>query len=896
MLQIMRGLVQTLKQRWFIWLLLIGFLWLLQSRQTEIAKLAETLIQGDWPWILAAASIQLLYYLSQAGLYQAAFRTVEVQSRLIDLLPLVFGALFVNVVAPAGGTTGIAIFVNDAARRGQSTARTAAGAVLVMTTNFIGFSLLLAPSMAYLFLHNHLESYHVISAIILALYTIGLSSLLGLGLWRPSLLQRLLGAAQRLANGLAGRIKRPPWLAETWAEQNAAGYTQAAQAIRRYPQRLGLTLAAAVLTHLVNLASLYAVFLAFHTSISAAALVAGYSIGVLLSIVAPTPQGLGVVEGVMALVFTSLGVPGGTATVVALAFRGLNFWIPLLIGFLLLQRLKVAGTKERALTEVWGVRIVAILTALMGIINVISVVAPALAVQLHLVTQYSPLAIEGGGLLATTLSGFALILLAGRLWRRKHTAWLLTLVVLVVSAISHLVKGLDYQEALLALALAGWLFILEPHFHARSDRPSIRQGLAVLLAALVFTTVYGVIGFYLLSRQVEGDFDSVAALKQTIIMFTEFHDPGLQPLTGLSRYLAASVYAVGAITMGYALIMLVQPVLIHHPATAAERRRAQEIVEQFGRSSLARFALLPGKSYYFSEGGSVVAYEVKQRVAVALGDPIGPPADATAAIFGYTTYCAGNDWLPAWYETLPDYLEAYQSAGFENACMGHEGIVELSNGQTKEANSALSGLQQTGYSCHFYQPPLPVTVLRELQVISDEWLTMTHGREAGFSSGGFEGNYVSSSQVMVIASPQGIPEAFANIVPEYARSEVTVDLVRWRPEANPAVRDYLFANLLGWASEQGYATFSLGYRSQPELIHNKRGTLLSANGNSAPPQGPAELPLFRDQFHPRWSPRYLVYPASANPSAVWNSVNQAGGAEGFLSSLFRQLPKRQTKN
>jgi phosphatidylglycerol lysyltransferase len=33
-------------------------------------------------------------------------------------------------------------------------------------------------------------------------------------------------------------------------------------------------------------------------------------------------------------------------------------------------------------------------------------------------------------------------------------AWLLTLIVLVVSTISHLVKGLDYEEASLAAALA----------------------------------------------------------------------------------------------------------------------------------------------------------------------------------------------------------------------------------------------------------------------------------------------------------------------------------------------------------------------------------------------------------------------------------------------------------
>src|ERR1043165_8767441 len=164
--------------------------------------------------------------------------------------------------------------------------------------------------------------------------------------------------------------------------------------------------------------------------------------------------------------------------------------------------------------------------------------------------------------------------------------WLLTLSILIISIPIHLLKGLDYEEATFAAVLTGVLIYLRPHFHARSDPPSIRQGLNTLLAALIFTLIYGVVGFYLLDRHFRVHFGFWAAVRQTVVMFTQFYDPGLQPITGFGRYFAASIYAVGAATFGYELVMLLRPVLMRHPQTEEERSRAWEIVRAHGRTSL----------------------------------------------------------------------------------------------------------------------------------------------------------------------------------------------------------------------------------------------------------------------------------------------------------------------
>ena len=65
-------------------------------------------------------------------------------------------------------------------------------------------------------------------------------------------------------------------------------------------------------------------------------------------IIAIVPDGVGAVEGAMALVFVQLGMPPTTAILVTLAYRILNVWIPVAIGLWCARRLRLFGATERA--------------------------------------------------------------------------------------------------------------------------------------------------------------------------------------------------------------------------------------------------------------------------------------------------------------------------------------------------------------------------------------------------------------------------------------------------------------------------------------------------------------------------------------------------------------------
>ncbi len=112
----------------------------------------------------------------------------------------------------------------------------------------------------------------------------------------------------------------------------------------------------------------------------------------------------------------------------------------------------------------------------------------------------------------------------------------------------------------------------------------------------MFTLVYGVTGFYLLDRHFSVNSSFWDVIRQTIVMFSQFYDPGLQPVTEFGRYFATSIYIIGSATLFSALFMLIRPMIIRQRATNEERERARQIVEAYGCSSQARFTLFEDKS------------------------------------------------------------------------------------------------------------------------------------------------------------------------------------------------------------------------------------------------------------------------------------------------------------
>jgi hypothetical protein len=90
---------------------------------------------------------------------------------------------------------------------------------------------------------------------------------------------------------------------------------------------------------------LYGAFVAVQHRIPLTFVVVGFAVGIVLSLVSFVPGGLGVMEGSMAAIFTSLGVPFETAVVAVLIFRFAYYVVPMIVSMFFFRRMLVQGTR-----------------------------------------------------------------------------------------------------------------------------------------------------------------------------------------------------------------------------------------------------------------------------------------------------------------------------------------------------------------------------------------------------------------------------------------------------------------------------------------------------------------------------------------------------------------------
>ena len=88
---------------------------------------------------------------------------------------------------------------------------------------------------------------------------------------------------------------------------------------------------------------------------TAPALVCGYVVATLFAMISVTPQGVGVVEAAVVVAFTSFGESAAAGTAIGLVYRGIVFWMPFIIGAVLINTTKAfkGDVKQAHTTRTW---------------------------------------------------------------------------------------------------------------------------------------------------------------------------------------------------------------------------------------------------------------------------------------------------------------------------------------------------------------------------------------------------------------------------------------------------------------------------------------------------------------------------------------------------------------
>jgi phosphatidylglycerol lysyltransferase len=601
-------------------------------------------------------------------------------------------------------------------------------------------------------------------------------------------------------------------------------------------------------------------------------------------LLAHVPAGLGVFDAVILLLLGPFHSPT-TGAAALIAYRGVAYLLPFLAaalalgGFELRRRASVIYAVQRARRGATAAvpTLISLTTFLAGCVLLASGATPGVPDRLAWLERVLPLVVIETAHFVGSLTGVGLLVLARGLHRRLDAAYHLTLAALAVGIGASLLKGGDYEEALVLAAVLALVLPARSRFYRRAallSGPWSPGWLVAMALALGAVTWLGLFSYEHLAYSHE--------------LWWQFTLDG-----GAPRLLRAGV-GIAVLAAAAALWHLLSSSRVRTQAPSDDDLdRAAHLAHQSGELTLY-LALLRDKSLLFGQGGGALMYSVSGRSWIALGDPVGPAQDRCELAWRLKELADRHDGWPVFYEVGPDNLALYVELGLTLIKVGEAGRVPLATWELEQPahrrqRRTLRSLERAG--CSFQVVPAEEVrpLLPELRRISDAWLGLKHTREKGFSLGAFDERYLCRFPLAVVRNDRRIV-AFANLWLSATGRELSLDLMRYDPTAPHGVMEYVLTNLFLWGKAQGYCWFNLGMAPLSGLESRALAPLWSRVGALAFRHGEhfynfRGLRQYKEQFGPVWEPRFLAVPSRlALPRVLSNLATLiSGGLTGVIA-------------
>lgn len=342
-----KKIARTATGKVFVLLALIGLTALVVAHFTDARTLWATLKTGDPFWIFIGLAIHVLFFVGYALLYKLGFDAVGVRSKTLPLVPVVMAAVFVNAVIPSGGAAAAALFIDDAARRRESGTRATIGVVLVLLADLMTLIPFILWGVVFLVRSHDFKTYDLVGAILFFSYITLLIVMLAVAYRSESRLVRGCRVVARVINRIGAKFGKGELLSDEWCAKTGNQLSAASRTMVHRPKQLALLSGWALVLHAINLYGLWALVKAYGQLIPLGGLIAAFGMGIIFFVIAVIPEGVAVVEAVMTLVFSSVGMSVHTAIAITMVFRGVNFWLPLAIGIFTFGRIRRFGQRDR---------------------------------------------------------------------------------------------------------------------------------------------------------------------------------------------------------------------------------------------------------------------------------------------------------------------------------------------------------------------------------------------------------------------------------------------------------------------------------------------------------------------------------------------------------------------
>jgi phosphatidylglycerol lysyltransferase len=577
---------------------------------------------------------------------------------------------------------------------------------------------------------------------------------------------------------------------------------------------------------------------------------AGQGIG-LISLI---PGGLGSAD---AFWLSKMDLHVGRVMAGLLTYRMLYYFLPWSAATLLLLRRAVHGHVRWAAA---ARALVATAVVVSGIVILVSAATPGIAERMRLLQETLPMALLESSHMATGIIGLLLLVLARGLMKGYRDAFRATLLLLLAGAAGSMLKGLDFEEAIILTLTASLLWTHSNLF----SLPSRAGGtaIAILVPVVIAICTFAAIGFTSYNgRSAPGPF------------WVHFGHIG---------FTARFVRTLSIMMLSGLLIAIVRVIRMPHgyaPPSDEEASGALDIHCRLGKGTTALMLANGDKSIEFWEDAGFCLYRTTGSFMIVFSDPTIPPGTERRFMKSMLQRAAERDRTLIFYQVSSHWIPVLHDFGYSFFKLGEEAIVDLGafniqGNKGKFMRNVLNRFGGEGYEFTVAAPDQVRPWLPQLRQISDEWLRSKRMREKQFSIGHFDPRYLATFPCALVRDKTGKIVAFANLLLCPGGEELSVDLMRYLPECPNGVMDLLFLKLFEWGKERGYKTFNLGMAPLATVGEARQARLGERLAKILFQYGEhwynfRGLRLFKEKYNPRWAPRYLAYPAfSMLPRAI----------------------------
>jgi phosphatidylglycerol lysyltransferase len=816
-------------------LLLLG-IYFFRSERHELLSLQEHVQNSQSQWIIAGVFVSIVYVLFQAAMYRSSFAAIGSSLQWSHAIDLFLKRNFLSVFLPAGGVSSLAYTPSYLKKSGINKVQTGQASAIYAFVGILTVFIIALPVL-------------VISIFQQERFADTLKGIVGLSVFIAAILL------------IFRSLRKKTWLYQKINQR----YPKIILSIDEFfsvkiSNKQGiLTIVHSLFIELCGIAHIFIACKALGLPASFEASAIAYVLSVLLMLFSPFLRGLGAVELAMVFVLKSFGFSAVNALAVTVLYRFFEFWLPLIAGFF-----SFAWKGRHIFMRLFP----AILVFTLGVVNILSVITPPIRERLRLLSRFVPIESINVTNQFVLLTGFILLITSAYLIRGQRNAWLIAMILSVVSLFGHMFKALDYEEAILAASVLIVLSVSFKQYRLKSNPRLVQLGFVSVILVFVAILIFGFVGFYFLDKRHFGfSFTTLESLRFSAENFILIDRDDLLPKTKFANEFIRLMHTLGFLAWGFLAFVLVKPILNRKRFLSTPGERARILLEQYGNSPVDYFKIDLDKLLFFSDqADGFVSYRITNGFAIVLEEPVCADENKIIILREFDAHCRKMGLKTAFYRVDENSVSYFQFLKKRKLLIGQEAILEiekfsLEGRDKKSLRNGLNSLQKKGFVTSIIKAPLSSELIAEMKSVSDEWLEGYHKKELVFSQGMFSSK-IAEHDVIIVRDGEQKLKAFLDIIPDFAPEEVTYDLIRKTMDAPSGCMDALIIELIEYAKQQDAKYLNLGLVPMTgiEEPDNTAEQLMSyAYRKLKRFRHYSGLRNFKEKYASVWHNKYLVY-------------------------------------